>query len=127
MDEAMARLAEQVTAALSAADPDQFAHLLDPNVTWGAPGDPAPSCRNRRQVLAWYQRGRAGGRRAEVHRVTTHGDKILVAMTVTSADGPASGRGEPRWQVLTVVDGRIADIRGYDDEQDARDAAGVRN
>jgi len=116
----MHSLAARVRSALAAADPAQFAELLDPNVTWGAPDDPAPSCRNRRQVLAWYEQGRAAGRRAQVRDVTVHGDKLLVSMLVTSS---ATDAGDPRWQVLTVTDGRITDIRGYDDEAAALAAA----
>ena len=124
MDDSVERLAEEVAVALAAADPARFAELLDPDVTWGAPGDPSPPCRNRQQVLAWYQRGRADGRRARDVRVTAHGDKILVSMVVNSPDAAAPVLGDPRWQVLTVVDGRITDIRGYDNELDAMKAAG---
>lgn len=128
MSKIVERLAERVAAALDAADPEQFADLLDPRVTWGAPGDPSPPCRNRQQVLAWYQRGRADGRRAQVRSVTAHQDKILVSMMVTTSGVPTNGEAEsPRWQVLTVVDGRIADIRGYDDEDAARTAVDSGN
>jgi hypothetical protein len=110
-----------VRVALESADLDEFAELLDPNVTWGAPGDASPPCQSRRQVLAWYQRGRADGLRARVLGVSTHGDKILVSMTVTSGDDAASETA--RWQVLTVSNDRVVDIRGYDDEQAATAAA----
>ena len=121
MSDVVERLAAQVAVALASEDPDRFADLLDPLVTWGAPGDPSPPCQNRQQVLAWYLRGRADGRRAEVRSVTARGDKILIAMTVTSPE--AAGQVVPRWQVLTVVNGRITDIRGYDDENAAGSAS----
>lgn len=114
-----AGVANEVRTALDSTDLEQFAELLDPNVTWGAPGDPSPSCQNRQQVLAWYDRGKAAGRRAHVLSVTTYGDKILVAMTVTSAADDAVAN---RWQVLEVAGGRITDIRGFDDEVEARAA-----
>jgi len=117
-------VAAHVRAALDSANLERFAELLDPNVTWGAPGDPSPSCQSRQQVLAWYDRGKAAGRRAQVLSVTIHRDKILVAMTVTSTAGDAP---VDRWQVLTVAGGRITDIRGYDDEADARAAVAVSN
>jgi ketosteroid isomerase-like protein len=120
----MAQLAAQVRAALDSADPEAFGDLLDPNVTWGAPGDPSPPCRNRRQVLAWYQRGRAD-QRAHVHDVTCHRDRILVAMTVTSPGSAVDQVDADRWQVLTVADGRISDIRGYDRRADALAAMGL--
>ncbi|MHB2022395.1 MAG: nuclear transport factor 2 family protein [Mycobacteriales bacterium] len=118
-------LAEQIHAALDAADLDAFAELLDPNVTWGAPGDPSPPCQCRAQVLAWYQQSRAEGRRGRVLDVVEHGDKILVTMIVTARGGSSGDREAPRWQVLTVTDGRISDIRGYAVESDALAAAGI--
>lgn len=115
-------IAAQVRTALDAADLDAFGDLLDPGVTWGAPGDPSPSCQNRQQVLDWYRRGRADGRRAQVVDVRAHHDKVLIAMTVSTGDDqPAAGR----WQVLTVAGGRVTDIRGYDDEDEAKAAAGL--
>jgi hypothetical protein len=114
-------VADQVRAALESADLTAFAHLLDPNVTWGAPGDPSPTCQNRTQVLDWYRVGQAEGRRARVLDVTCHGDKILVTSRVTAVD---SGEVD-RWQVLTVAAGRVVDIRGYDRQEDAKAAAGI--
>ena len=114
-------IADRVRSALDAADLEQFADLLDPKVTWGAPGDPSPPCQSRAQVLAWYSKGREAGRRGQVRTVRTHGDKIVVAMTVTSPDDA----GSDRWQVLTVANGRVADIRGYDGEAEALEAAGL--
>lgn len=112
-------IADRVRNALCSADLEQFAELLDPAVTWGAPGDPSPPCQTRQQVLAWYDRGNAAGRRAQVLSVTARGDKILVAMTVSSTAGDAAAE---RWQVLAVAGGRITDIRGYDHEGEARAA-----
>lgn len=120
-DDAVARLAAHVRAALDGADLDAFADLLAPDVTWGAPGDPRPSCENRRQVLEWYRAGQLAGMRARVVDVTAHDDKILVGLMVCSGD--AANAETPRWQVLTVSGGRVSDIRGYDDEALARAAA----
>jgi len=122
MDEpAIDAIAAKVRIALESADLRQFEALLDPQVTWGPPGDSAPPCRNRQQVLSWYAKGREAGRRAQVRDLTTHGDKILVTMTVSSPDDAASDR----WQVLTVAHGRVTDIRGYDNERAALAATGL--
>ena len=51
-------MAVLVRNALAAEDLTAFAELLDPPVTWGAPGARNPTCKNRNQVMAWYQRGR---------------------------------------------------------------------
>jgi ketosteroid isomerase-like protein len=120
----MMALAAQVRTALDSADPEQFGDLLDPNVTWGAPGDASPPCRNRQQVRRWYQQGRADGRRAQVLDIACHRDKLLVSMRVTSPGSAAADAGAERWQVLTVTDGRISDIRGYERREDALAAAG---
>jgi ketosteroid isomerase-like protein len=117
-------IARRVREALTAADADAFADLLDPRVTWGAPGDPAPPCQNRDQVLAWYRQGQAEGRRAQVTDVAVHGDKILVSLTVTPRKPTVHDVAAERWQVLTLTGGRVTDIRGYDDEPGARAAAG---
>jgi len=113
-------LAERVREALESADLSQFGELLDPNVRWGAPDDPTPSCQSRSDVLAWYGRGRAAGRRARVVDVQVHGDRILVHLTVS---GPSSA-GTPavehdRWQVLTCARSRVVDIRGFETRDEA--------
>jgi hypothetical protein len=46
-------VAERIRAALESADMTAIAAMLDADVTWGAPDDEAPTCRNRREVLAW--------------------------------------------------------------------------
>ena len=123
-DAQVTRIAESVRTALDAEDLDAFADLLDPRVTWGAPGDPSPPCQNRNQVLAWYRQGKADGRHARVLDVTTHGDKVLVTMKVSDGQ-PHASHEHDRWQVLTVANGRVVDIRGYDDRDDAVAAVGL--
>jgi ketosteroid isomerase-like protein len=117
---------QMIRTALESADLDGFQHLLDPNVRWGAPGDPQPSCQNRKQVLAWYRRGGEAGVRASVGEVTRHGDKILVGLRVTGNAAAGDGPGvADRWQVLTVMGGLVVDIRAYDDRTEAAADAGV--
>ena len=124
--EAMESLAQQVKIALESADLSVFSGLLDPNVHWGAPDDPAPSCQNREQVLAWYQRGRDAGVRARVSEVVVLGDQtILAGLVVTGNQAADEDGGEvERWQLLTVHNGRVVDIVGYDDRTEAVARAG---
>jgi len=119
-------VAAQVAAALAAADLTAIGALLDPQVRWGPPGDPAPPCRSRDQVLPWYRQGRASGARASVTETVVVGDKILVGMQVTGR-GAAGGRdgAEDRWQVLTVRNGLVAEIVGFDDRAEAARWAGL--
>jgi hypothetical protein len=118
--ESIEHIAQQVAMALQMADLRAFADLLDPNVRWGPPGDPSPPCKSRQQVLAWYERGREAGTRAQVSETTVVGDQILVGLVVSNA-GDAAGLGgqATRWQVLTVIDGRVADIVGFEQRSEA--------
>jgi len=113
----MEQLAGQIRAALQTADLDAYRELLDPEVTWAAPDDEVSGCRNRDQVLTWYRRGRAKGVSATVTETVVYDNKILVGLNIS--DGrPSSDSHEgstARWQVLTVRDGRIVDIRGFED------------
>jgi hypothetical protein len=114
------RIAGPVRRALESADVDAFGQLLSPNVQWGAPGDTSPSCRNRQQVLTWYQKGRAAGIRAEVTELVVSDQRLLVALQFG-----ANGVPEQRWQVLMVDAEGVCDIRGYEDRASAAAAAGL--
>ena len=118
--EAMEAMAQQVRLALDAADVSAFSALLDPDVRWGAPDAVRPSCMNRDQVLAWYQRGRDSGTRASVSEVVVFGDRLLVGLVVRGSEAVVERGGTAlRWQVLTVRGGRVVDIVAYDDRTDA--------
>lgn len=122
----MDELAKRVRSALEGGDLDGYQELLAPDVSWGPPDDPEWGCHNRSQVLAWYKAARDSGMRARVDDVVVGSQALLVALTVSGRDEP-DGSGAParRWQVLTVKDGLVADIRGYDDADEAAARAGV--
>ncbi|MCU1494950.1 MAG: nuclear transport factor 2 family protein [Acidimicrobiaceae bacterium] len=106
--------------AFESADLSAIGELLDPNVRWGAPDDPAQSCQTRGEVLAWYQRGRDAGVRAQVVETDVRGDKILVGLRVTGRGArPEDRAGANRWQVLTVGGNAIVEIVGFDDRDEA--------
>jgi hypothetical protein len=113
-------IAELVRGALESADVDAYRLLLDPNVHWGSSDDSAVVCRTRDEVLAWYRRGRAKGIRAHVCETIVRGDHVLIGMTLsgTSSSTPSEEETD-RWQVLTVVGGRVTDSRGFDTREDA--------
>jgi RimJ/RimL family protein N-acetyltransferase/ketosteroid isomerase-like protein len=121
----MDQLAAQVRSALEAADLDAYADLLDRGARWGPPGDPVPPCRSRAQVLAWYRQGRDPGMRARVTETVVAGDKILVGLRVARAAAPDADTASDRWQVLTVRDGRITDVTGFGDRDEAAAWAGL--
>lgn len=114
------RVARQVRRALQAADLAGFSDLLDPKVRWGPPGDHSPPCKNRQQVLAWYQRGKESGATAQVSEVTVLADRILVGLIVTGTRAARErGGNATRWQVLTVRDGLVVEIVGFDQRMEA--------
>lgn len=126
--DATERVAEHIKAALEAADLSAFGELLDPDVRWGAPGDASPSCRNRAQVLTWYQRGRDAGVRVRVSEVLALGHRsILVGLSVVRNPlALESGGGGERWQLLKVEGGRVVEITGFEERREAVAHAGGR-
>lgn len=101
-------VASRVKEALESNDLERFAELLSPDVQWGAPGAATPACQNRKQVLQWYSKGQAAGRRvATVSHVEVRGNAVLVGFRL-------EGEGE-RWQVLRVGPEGVYDIRGFED------------
>ena len=120
MTKGMDEIAVLVRKALAAEDLSGFTELLDPRVTWGAPGARNPTCKNRNQVLAWYQRGRDAGVRGSVYDVEVLGDRLLVSMSVRGTENATERGGAAlRYQVLTVRDGKVIDIVGFDDKGEA--------
>jgi RimJ/RimL family protein N-acetyltransferase/ketosteroid isomerase-like protein len=115
-----AGIAERVKSAFEAADLSAFSDLLAADVTWGAPDDQSPECQNRAQVLAWYQRGRESGMRARVVEIVASGDRLVVGLRVTvNRAAESSGADVERWQILRVSGGRIVDILGFDNREEA--------
>jgi len=119
-----AELTERVRLALESGDLNAITDLLDPAARWCAPDGPYEAdCQNRDQVLAWWASARATGARAVVTEVTAGPGTLLVGLEVTGT--PAARGVAERWQVLTVRDDRIVDIRGFDDRAAAASRAGV--
>lgn len=116
----MDELAEAVREALAGRDVSAFADLLGPDVTWGAPGAPHPTCTNRTQVLTWYQRARESGIHGRATNVEVIGDRLLVSLVVRGTDDARERGGTAlRCQVLTARAGQSVDIVGFDDKADA--------
>jgi ketosteroid isomerase-like protein len=125
-DSPLADLASKVEVVLNSADLSAFSELLDPDVTWGAPGDTVWGCHNRDEVIAWYNRARAEGMAGEVTEVVIGNDALLVGLRVSgTGEAEEAGGVARRWQVLRVRDGRVVDIRGYPDRSEAATQAGV--
>jgi hypothetical protein len=125
MTQSMDEVAVLVRQAMATEDLAAFTELLDPKVTWGAPGSRNPTCQSRDQVLTWYQRGRDAGVRGTVYDVEVLGDRLLVTLTVRGTENAEERGGTAlRYQVLTVQSGRIVEIVGFDEKDEALTYAG---
>lgn len=119
-------LAENVRSAMENADLEAFLSLCADNVHWGAPGDSQGGCHNRDQVRSWYQAAFGRGVRATVTEVEQGPASLLVGLTVSGSPSAEEQGGQAeRWQVLTIRDGRIADICGFDHRAEAATWAGM--
>ncbi len=114
----MEQLAHLIGIALQSADLNAYRELLDPHVSWGPPDDDVSGCHNRDEVLEWYRQARDSGVRADVVETVVKGDKILVGLNVHSTP-EAEGGDELRWQILEIADGRVKDIRGFEERDEA--------
>lgn len=111
---------------METADLEAFLRLCADDVHWGAPGDPHGGCHNRDQVRSWYESAFRRGVRATVTEMRGGPSSLLVGLTVSGSPAAEEqgGRAE-RWQVLTIRDGRITDICGFDDRTEAASWAGM--
>ena len=117
--QSMEMLAARVRDAMESADLTQIGVLLTPNARWGAPEQEVPTCRNSRQILTWYGAAKEKGVRAKVTDTVVIGEHIVVGLKMHSTDGSSNAPDGERWQVLTVADGRIDEIRGYETRGEA--------
>ena len=115
-------LAEYVAAAFESSDLGAIRELLAPNASWGSPGQVPATCQNRDQVMQWYENGYEQGIRATVEETLVIQNHIVVGLDITQLNSGDHGV-EDRWQVLTVENALIVDIRGYQNRDEALLAA----
>ncbi|MDX2702067.1 nuclear transport factor 2 family protein [Streptomyces sp. PA03-6a] len=122
--DALVEVAESLREALAAHDLPRLAALLDPAVRWGGEEDTETTCRNREDVLRWYEGLHAAGVRTHVGEVSAH-QAITLATRVDwpDEDDPDEERPAELFHVFRVRNGLIYDIRGYDNRRQALDAA----
>lgn len=119
-------LQQRVRVALETGDLDAYRELLAPDARWGPADEPEWGCKSRREVISWYAAARDRGLTATVDEVVEGQGCLLVGLTVSGTPAAAEhGGSTSRWQVLTVRDGQISDIRGFDSRELAAERAGV--
>jgi hypothetical protein len=120
----METIAARVRLAMESADLRLMGELLASDARWGAPEQDVPTCRNAQQVLSWYEMARDNGVRADITEVAIIGQRIVIGLKVLpNPKEKKRSRNVVRWQVLSVEDEHVVEIRGYDTRGEATDFA----
>jgi ketosteroid isomerase-like protein len=116
----MDAVATVVSNAMQSGDLPTITALLAPDVRWGDPEQSVPTCTNKSQVLRWYENAHRAGASADVIETVVLGRNILLGLAVRG-NPRATSPTDPdvRWQVMSIEDGKIAEIRGYESRGDA--------
>ena len=110
----MAEIARQLETVSRDLDLDLLGSLLHPQVHWTG------LCKDRTQVLDWYRAVLAEGIEASVRSVEVDRDAVVLGLAVSRrARGARPAPPEPLYQVFTVRDAQIVEIRGYPDRGSA--------
>jgi ankyrin repeat protein len=115
----MAEIARHLETAARDLDLDLLGSLLHPEVRWTG------LCSDRTQVLDWYRAVLAEGMQASVRSVEVDRDAVVLGLTLgRRAQGARPAPPQPLYQVFTVDDAQIIEIRGYPDRDSALTRAG---
>jgi hypothetical protein len=125
----MAMIASRVRVAMESVDLQLMSELLAPDARWGAPEQDVPTCRNAQQILSWYEMARDNGVRADITAMEIITNHVVIGLKVINPNDQQNSRNATRWQVLTVDDELVTEIRGYETRGDATEFAtsGVSN
>jgi hypothetical protein len=100
-------IADRIHSALTSRDPSRLEPLLVDEARWG-------SCVGRNQVIE-YMSGVSRGMELDVDEVVAYPDRIVLALR-------PSNQSDVLHQVVFVRDGRIVELRGVADADEARTA-----
>jgi ankyrin repeat protein len=110
----MADIARHLEAAYRDLDVDLVGSLLHPQVGWTG------VCTGSAQVLDWYRSLLADGIRPTLQSVEVDGDAVVLGLSVARpAEGARPAPPEHRYQIFTVEDAQVIEIRGYPDRASA--------
>ena len=110
----MADVAQHLEAAYRHLDLELLGSLLHPEVRWSG------LCNTSAQVLDWYRQSLADGTRPTVESVEVDRDAVMLGITLSRpAEGARPAPAERLYQVFTVGNGEVVEIRGYPDRASA--------
>jgi len=110
----MADIARHIEAAYRSLDLELLGSLLHPDVRWSG------ECSTSAEVLDWYRHLLADGTRATVESVQVDRDEVVMGISVAGqAEGARPAPAERVFQVFTVANDEIVEIRGYPDRPSA--------
>ncbi len=116
-------IASELERAFAARDLEALGNLLADDARWGDDGA-SNKCRNRQQVVATFARLLDEGADGGVDEVVVGANGVLCELHV-EWPGAASRSGRESFYHLYVVrDGKIVEIRRYDDRESAAVALG---
>ena len=118
-----ATISDELRRAFEDRDLDRLGALFTDDVRWGDDNHPR-TCRNRADVVATFARLMAAGVTGRVTDAREGPDGVLCHLSV---DWPDPGHQDDRslFHVYALRDGRICEIRRFDDRASAEEAAGL--
>lgn len=105
-------------AAVPHGDADEFRDLLAPEVRWYGAGEAEGGCQNRDEALAFIKQARNDGVTAEAMDIRDAGARV-VAIVQTRHPDEWGDQPVPHGEVITVRDGKIAEMIVYPDVDSA--------
>jgi len=110
----MADVAQHLEAAYRSLDLELLGSLLHPQARWSG------LCDTSAQILNWYRQGLADGTRLTVESAEVDRDAVVLGITLSRpAEGTRPAPAERLYQVFTVDDSEVIEIRGYPDRASA--------
>jgi hypothetical protein len=110
----MAEIAGHLEAGYRERDLDVLGSLLHPQVRWTG------LCHDRAQVLDWYRGLLAEGAVAIVESVEVDRDAVVLGLSVArTAEGARPAPPQRLYQVFSIDDEQVIEIRGYPDRTSA--------
>jgi SnoaL-like domain len=110
----MTDIARHLEAAYRNLDLELLGSLLHPDVRWSG------QCSTSAEVLAWYRRLLADGMQASLESMEVDQDAVILCISVAGrAEGARPAPAERIFQVFTIDNNEIIEIRGYPDRRSA--------